>query len=33
MKIGVLEHPILIKKDKPVQVKIGHGDPEFLGKK
>jgi len=33
MKIGVMEKPTLINKDKAVQIKIGHGNPEFLGKK
>ena len=33
MKIGIPEKPILINKDKAVQIKIGHGNPEFLGKK
>lgn len=33
MKIGVPEKPALINKDKAVQIKIGHGGPEFLGKK
>lgn len=33
LKIGIPEKPCLIHKEKAVQVKIGHGEPEFLGKK
>jgi len=33
LKIGNPEKPVLLHKDKAVQLKIGHGNPEFLGKK
>ena len=32
MKIGQLDKPEFIKKDKPVQLKIGHGAPEIIKK-